>query len=91
MTTAKRSRPSGGTRAASKSRATDYHHSSGDYRHEAPTAEDRAVEQAIAVLRGYGYGIAMRCLDCRHPITSAASLARMRGPRCAAKAVADHG
>jgi hypothetical protein len=29
----------------------------------------------------------MRCLDCQHPITSAASLARMRGPKCAAKAV----
>lgn len=53
----------------------------------APTAEDRAVEAAIAVLRGYGYGIAMRCLDCRRPITSPSSLARMRGPRCAAKAV----
>lgn len=67
--------------------ATDYSQSSGDYRHEAPTAEDHAVRQAIAVLHGYGYGIAMRCLDCKHPITSAASLARMRGPRCAAKAV----
>lgn len=87
MTTAKRNRPSGGTRTASRSRATDYIDSSGDYRHEVPTAEDRAVQAAIATLRGYGYGIAMRCLDCHHPITSAASLARMRGPRCAAKAV----
>ena len=85
----KRNRPSGGTRAASTSRATDYSQSNGDYRHQAPTTEDRAVEQAIAVLHGYGYGIAMRCLDCKHPITSAASLARMRGPRCAAKAVSE--
>lgn len=53
----------------------------------APTVEDRAVAEAIAVLRGYGYGIAMRCLDCRRPITSSVSLARMRGPRCAARAV----
>lgn len=30
----------------------------------------------------------MRCLDCQHPITSKASLARMRGPRCHAKAEA---
>lgn len=51
-----------------------------------PTAEDRAVAQAIAVLRRHGYGIAARCIDCRHPIFSAASLARMRGPRCAARA-----
>lgn len=88
---AKRNRPSGGTRAASKSRATDHLHSSGDYRHQAPTAEDRAVKAALDLLKEHGYGIAARCLDCRHPITSAASLARMRGPRCAAKAVADHG
>lgn len=54
----------------------------------APTAAERAVAQAIDVLRGHGYGIAMRCLDCHRPITSAASLARMRGPRCAARAVA---
>lgn len=53
----------------------------------APTAEDRAVQQAIDVLRGHGYGIAMRCLDCHRPITSATSLARMRGPHCHAKAV----
>ena len=54
-----------------------------------PDPEARAVKQALEVLREHGYGIAMRCLDCQHPITSAASLARMRGPRCAAKAVAE--
>lgn len=52
----------------------------------APTSEDRAVAQAIAVLRQHGYGIALRCVDCQHPISSAASLARMRGPKCAARA-----
>lgn len=56
--------------------------------YQAPTAEDRAVQQAIEVLRSHGYGIAMRCLDCRHPISSAASLARMRGPLCEARAQA---
>jgi hypothetical protein len=94
MTIAKRNRPSGGTRTASKSRATDYSHSSlhrAEDGYQAPTPEDRAVQAAIATLRGYGYGIAMRCLDCHHPITTAASIARMRGPRCAAKAVVDHG
>lgn len=54
----------------------------------APTHEGRVVNQAIEVLREYGYGIAMRCLDCRRPITSKASLTRMRGPRCAAKLAA---
>lgn len=54
----------------------------------APSAEERAVQRAIELLQQHGYGIAMRCLDCQHPITSASSLARMRGPRCAAKAVA---
>lgn len=54
--------------------------------YSAPSVEDRAVAQAIDVLREHGYGIAARCLDCRHPITSAVSLARMRGPRCAARA-----
>jgi hypothetical protein len=55
----------------------------------APTAQDRAVAQAIAVLHEHGYGIALRCLDCHRPITSAASLRRMRGPKCAAKAVTE--
>lgn len=55
----------------------------------APTAEDRAVARAVAVLVSYGYGIALRCLDCGHPITAPASLARLRGPRCAARVVAE--
>ena len=83
----KRNRPSGGTRAAHKSKATDYHHNSGDYRHQTLTAEERAVEAALLVLHEHGYAIAARCTDCHHPITSAASLARMRGPHCHAKAV----
>lgn len=54
--------------------------------YQAPEVEDRAVARAIDLLREHGYGIAARCLDCQHPITSPASLARMRGPRCAARA-----
>lgn len=54
----------------------------------APDAEDRAVQAALDVLAEYGYGIAARCVDCQHPITAPSSLARMRGPRCHAKAVA---
>lgn len=88
MTTAKRSRPGGGTGAASKSRATDYHQNSGNYRHEAPTAEDRAVNAALELLKLHGYGISARCLDCSHPISTELSLARMRGPHCHAKAKA---
>jgi hypothetical protein len=57
--------------------------------YSAPTAEDRAVARAIEVLTAHGYGIAARCLDCRHPIFSDASLRRMRGPRCHARAVQD--
>lgn len=73
------------TRAAkpADSHLTAYRRQDG---HAAPNAEDRAVAAAIEVLRGHGFGIACRCVDCNHPITSAASLARMRGPRCAARA-----
>lgn len=53
----------------------------------APDAEDRAVQAAWELLREHGYGIAARCLDCQHPIFTEASLGRMRGPKCAAKAV----
>lgn len=75
-----RSRPSPNTTATDSSL---YRRQDG---YQAPTAEDWAVKRAIAVLEKHGYGIAARCLDCQHPITSAASLARMRGPRCAARA-----
>lgn len=54
----------------------------------APSAEDRAVAAALAVIAAAGFGIAARCLDCGRPITAAASLARMRGPSCAARAAA---
>jgi len=82
----RRNRPGGGSQAVPKSTATDYHHRSGDYRHSAPTAADRAVARAIEVLHAHGYGVALRCLDCKRPITAPASLRRMRGPRCAARA-----
>lgn len=85
MSPPNRNRPSGGTRAAAKSTGTDSHHNSGDFRHQAPTADERAVQAAIDLLREHGYGLAARCLDCKRPLTSAASLARMRGWRCAAR------
>jgi hypothetical protein len=78
------SRP-GGTETAPRSLAADILSISPDAWHSTPTAEDRAVQAALEVLHEFGYGIAMRCLDCQHPITSASSLRRMRGPRCAAK------
>jgi hypothetical protein len=83
----RRNRPGVVSQAVPKSTATDYLHSSGDYRHQAPTVEHRAVAHAIEVLTKHGYGIALRCLDCRRPITAPASLRRMRGPRCAARVV----
>jgi hypothetical protein len=82
--TAQRSRPVN-DQTAPKHRANGYTNPSlylAEDGYTAPTAEDRAVQRAIAVLREHGYGIAMRCLDCQHPITSTASLRRMRGPRC---------
>lgn len=48
-------------------------------------AEDRAVQAALKVLQELGYGIAMRCVDCQHPITTPASLRRMRGAHCHAR------
>ncbi|HPY26218.1 MAG TPA: hypothetical protein PLK19_18090 [Mycobacterium sp.] len=96
----KRSSPAVSDRATTRlNTTTGSHHAAGTvdsirlYRRQdgfsAPTAEERTVAQAAAVLKAAGYGIAMRCLDCGHPITSSASLARLRGPKCAAKAVAD--
>lgn len=93
MSAPPRMRRSPGTsaRATSKTTATVAPESSRLHRpqdgYAAPTAEDRAVAQAVAVLVRHGYGIALRCRDCGHPITAPASLARLRGPRCAARAV----
>lgn len=83
----KRNRPSGGTRAASKSTATDYAQSSGDNRHQAPTAEERHEQALLAELKALGYTISVRCLACGHPLTHPKSVARFIGPRCHAKAV----
>lgn len=88
MTTAKRSRPGGGTGAAGKSKATDYSHSSGDYRHQAPTADERREQQLLDELRALGYSIAVRCTSCNHPLVASRSVARHLGPVCAAKAKA---
>jgi hypothetical protein len=77
---------------ATKSTTTtvaDILNSSADRWHSTPTPEERAVKAALEVLQEFGYGIAMRCLDCQHPITSVSSLRRMRGPRCAARHHAD--
>lgn len=52
----------------------------------APTAEDRREAALLAELRELGYGVTVPCLVCRHPLTSAKSVARHIGPKCAAKA-----
>lgn len=92
MTEIRRS-PGGGAGAtpkhrANKRRANGYHHSSGDYRHEAPTADERREQKLVDELHELGYGITVPRLECGHPLTSPASLARHIGPVCAAKAAA---
>lgn len=68
------------------STATDYRHSSGDYRHGVPTDGERREQQLLEELRALGYGITVPCLDCGHPLTNPRSLERHIGPKCAAKA-----
>lgn len=72
------------SRTTTSSAESSLHRAEDGY--QAPTAEERAVHAAMELLHEHGYGIAGRCLDCRHPISSLASLARMRGPRCEARA-----
>lgn len=55
----------------------------------APTADDRAIAKAISVLRAHGFGISVRCITCRRPLTAPDSVRRHRGPRCEARAKAD--
>jgi hypothetical protein len=55
----------------------------------APTAEDRREAELVAELQALGYGITVPCLVCRHPLTSAKSVARHIGPKCATKAAAE--
>lgn len=85
MTAERRNRPSGGTRAASKSTATDYLKSSGDYRHQTPTVDERREELLLNELRRLGYGVTVPCVDCGHALTASASLVRHVGPRCLAR------
>ncbi|GJF17097.1 hypothetical protein NGTWS1702_23000 [Mycolicibacterium cyprinidarum] len=87
-----RKRPAG-NRPSPKSRVADYHQSSGDYRHEAPTVEDRVVAEAFAVLTEHGYFIAVSCLVCGAALTNPRSVAAMVGPVCRkrlAEAVSPH-
>jgi hypothetical protein len=78
------SRPSLDTTNASKSIA--YRREDG---YTAPTADERREGQLLDELHALGYGITMPCLLCGHPLSSAASLARLVGPKCAAKADAE--
>lgn len=55
----------------------------------APTPEERREAQVLAEVKALGYGITVPCLLCGHALTSARSLARHIGPRCAARAVAE--
>lgn len=86
--TRKRPAPQRENRPSPKHRANGYHHSSGDYRHQAPTAEERREHKMIEELRGLGYCIAVSCLVCGHPLTSARSVDLMVGPKCRARQAA---
>jgi hypothetical protein len=77
-----------GNRHLPRHRANGYQQSSGDYRHQAPTADERREKKLLEELRGLGYCIAVSCVVCGHPLTSARSVALMVGPRCRAKAAA---
>ena len=55
----------------------------------APDLEDRADAAFLAEALARGYRLAAVCIDCGHGIFTEASLRRHRGPRCAAKAVAE--
>lgn len=84
-----RESPGGETGATPKHRRSNgYRHRNADHRHQAPTAEERREQKLLEELRGLGYCIAVSCLVCGHPLTSARSVALMVGPRCRAKAVA---
>jgi RNA polymerase-binding transcription factor DksA len=83
MTKREMAAPNKGTATLQDTVANGYTH----YKRVEPSdAEARAVEAALDLLRDNGYGIYGRCLDCGHPITTAASLSRMRGAHCHAKA-----
>ena len=64
MSQTKRPAPQRGNRPSPKHqhRANGYHHNSGDYRHQAPTAEERRENKLIEELRDLGYCIAVSCL-----------------------------
>ncbi|WP_370375146.1 DUF6011 domain-containing protein [Mycolicibacterium sp. CR10] len=74
--------------AASKNLTQVHHQSSGDYRHQAPTADERREQELLEELKSRGYGITVPCVDCGHALTAAKSLARHVGPKCAARAKA---
>ncbi len=59
-----------------------------DSRQTAGHFESNRLALALAVLAEAGLTVAGRCVDCGAAIVSPVSLARMRGPRCAARAQA---
>lgn len=72
-----------------KHRANGYHHNSGDYRHQAPTADELREKNLLDELHALGYGITVPCVACGRPLTAARSLALHIGPKCRAKAVSE--
>lgn len=84
-------KPAPATETGSHNTTNGYAHSSGDYRHQAPTADERRETQLLEELRALGYRVSVNCIACGHPLVAGSSVARHLGPKCAAKAVADNG
>lgn len=81
-----RKRPATTDRPIPEHRANGYQESSGDYRHQPLTADERREQQLLDELHALGYGITMPCRECGHPLTTIQSLSRNIGPKCAARA-----
>jgi hypothetical protein len=86
MSTRKRPAPRQGNRPSRNttnvSQSTAYRPEDG---YAAPTADERHEAQLIEELQARGFGITVPCIECGHPLSTEASLARHVGPKCAAK------
>lgn len=91
MTTRKRPAPRQESRpsrnATSDNKSIGYRRQDG---YAAPTADERREAQLLSELRALGYGITVPCLECGHPLSTEASLARHIGPKCHAKGGSAH-
>lgn len=57
--------------------------------YQAPTASDIYEASVVAAARELGYGLYVRCLECRRPLTSWRSVAEHLGPVCRSRRSTD--